>query len=107
MRKLSIGLAAAVGTLVLATGASAVKFNFPFFDDSTGTGRLQLNGDAFLTGAKQGHRLRLTPDDFFQTGSAFTRRKVVDSRRSFKTRFRISLLNSGGTPGDGMAFLIH
>jgi hypothetical protein len=104
MRKLSIGLAAAVGTLVLATGASAVKFNFPFFDDSTGTDRLKLNGDAFLTGAKQGHQLRLTPAEPDQRGSAFTKRKVLDSGRSFKTRFRISLHDGSG---DGMAFLIN
>ena len=107
MRKLSIGLAAVAGTLVLATAASAVKLNFPFFEESKVAERLQLNGDAFPTGAKQGHQLRLTRAEGDQRGSAFTKRKVLDSRRSFKTRFRISLHDGSGNAADGMAFLIH
>ena len=63
-----------VGCLVFAGAASSVTLKYPKFSNARG---LKLNGDAELSGAKGGHRLRLVPAEGSQTGSAFTKRKVL------------------------------
>lgn len=97
-------------TLVMATaaaallwqplGVSASTVSYPNFLSTAG---LTLNGDA----AKVGKVLRLTPALNNRAGSAFTKRRVVDPKRSFKTQFRFNLHQGTIPPGDGMAFVLH
>ena len=65
--------------------------------------RLELNGAAFETDAV----LRLTPNAGGEVGSAFTKRKVVRTDRSFDSRFKFSIHDGSVTPAEGMAFVIQ
>ena len=80
---------------------------FPNFSSTAG---LQLNGDA----AQVGNVLRLTPADFFQSGSAFTTTATaLGNLNSFSTHFRFLITDSGGisdgdgTGADGIVFVIQ
>jgi hypothetical protein len=103
VRKL-VGVLVVVGCLVVAGAASSVTLKYPKFSNARG---LKLNGDAELSGAKQGHRLRLVPAEGSQTGSAFTKRKVLKANKSFKTQFRFELHDTSLFPADGFAFVLH
>jgi hypothetical protein len=96
-----LGAVALLLALGLAASAqSAVLADFPDFSDVS---KLKLNGDAEQSGSV----LRLTSADNDETGTAFTRKAVLNKQKSFKTEFNFSMHDSGGTPGDGMAFFIH
>ena len=79
---------------------SQVLADYPDFSDVS---KLKLNGDA----EQAGDVLRLTSADNDETGTAFTKKAVLNKKKSFKTEFNFSMHDSSGTPGDGMAFFIH
>jgi Legume lectin domain len=88
---------ALVATLCLASANAAV--NYPDFSSTAG---LKLNGSA----VGSGDVLRLT-DTFNQAGSAFTKHRVVDKKKSFKTQFVIHQHDGASPAADGMAFVIQ
>ncbi|MDQ2676275.1 MAG: L-type lectin-domain containing protein [Actinomycetota bacterium] len=93
--------AVALAVLGLAASAnSAVIADFPDFSDVS---KLKLNGDA----EQSGDLLRLTSADSDETGTAFTKKAVLNKKKSFKTEFNFSMHDSSTSPGDGMAFVIH
>jgi Legume lectin domain len=96
-----LGLAAVVAILgIAATAQSAVLANYPDFTDVS---KLKLNGDA----EQSGDVLRLTSADNDETGTAFTKKAVLNKKKSFKTEFNFSMHDSTSSAGDGMAFFIH
>jgi hypothetical protein len=96
-----LGLAALVGALgIAATAQSAVLADYPDFTDVS---KLKLNGSA----SQNGSVLQLTPNSDSQTGTAFTKKRVLNHKKSFKTEFSFSMHDTAGSPGDGMAFLVH
>ncbi len=97
-RKPVIATALGVG-LVLAASAAAASLNFANFSDVS---KLHLNG----TAQQVVDFLRLT-DDTSQTGTVFSKRKVLRSDKSFKTDFAFSLHDSATSQGDGMAFFVQ
>jgi Legume lectin domain len=97
------GLAAALVTLGLGASAFAGATPVADYPDFSSVDGLQLNGNA----AQAGSVLRVTPASTSQTGTAFTTSKIVKHTKSWKTEFTISMHDSGGTPGDGMAFFVH
>jgi hypothetical protein len=78
----------------------AVLADYPDFSDVS---KLKLNGDATQAGAV----LQLTSNADSETGTAYTKRRVLNHKKSWKTAFSFSMHDSAGLPGDGMAFLIH
>jgi hypothetical protein len=112
MANLAIGrtrlAAAALAALALVLGAIALAqaakpkavVSYPNFKKTTG---LKLNGDA----AREGKVLRLTPAEGDKIGTAFTKRKAVQTAKSFKAQFRYSLHDGSLAPGDGMAFVLQ
>ena len=93
--------------LALIPGVSRANFLFSDFSSSAG---LTLNGDAAVVG----DRLRLTPAEFFQRGSAgSTAREAVGGGLDRAFRFRITdpagfFNDPAGQPGgDGFAFVIQ
>jgi hypothetical protein len=93
--------ALSISTLVVALQvglASAGDASYPDFRDVSG---LKLNGSATQTGDV----LRLV-DTSSQTGTAFTKETIVDTRKRFSTKFTLNMASSGFN-GDGMAFVIH
>ena len=92
-------LAAIAAVAVSGISSAAPLIKYPNFSSIQG---LKLNGDA----AKVGNVLRLTEPANDEVGSAFTKKKKVDSRESFKTRFRISLHDGSGGTADGLAFVL-
>jgi Legume lectin domain len=90
---------AVVLTLVAAAIGSAAGVDYPNFRSTKG---LKLNGTA--KGA--GIALKLTPAVGVRAGSAFTKRKVVKSTKSFQTRFTFNP-HDGSDSGDGIAFVLH
>ena len=95
------GAAASVAALLIAGPAnSAVLADFPDFSDVS---KLKLNGDA----EQAGNVLRLTSADGEETGTAFTKKAVLNKKKSFKTEFNFSMHDTTSAPGDGMAFIIH
>ena len=95
----AVSLLAAIGVWQ-AAGASAVTISYPNFASASG---LTMNGAAINTGGV----LRLVPGVSEEIGSAFTNRRVVSPKRSFKTRFRFSIHDGSATPGEGMTFVLH
>ncbi len=96
-----LGLAALAAVLgIAATAQSAVLADYPDFTDVS---KLKLNGDA----EQSGGILRLTSADPSETGTAFTKKAVLNKKKSFKTEFNFSMHDSPGAAGDGMAFFIH
>jgi hypothetical protein len=94
-------LVAAVAALGIATTAeSAVLADYPDFADVS---KLKLNGDAGQAGAV----LRLTSANGSETGTAYTKKAVLNKKKSFKTEFSFSMHDSTSSPGDGMAFIVH
>ena len=85
--------------LVARPALSPAAVNYRNFTSVKG---LQLNGDAF----HMGDTLTIMSPDAGQTGSAFTKKTIVDPRKSFRTSFRFLLHDSTTAPGDGMAFVI-
>ena len=96
-----VSLLAAIGVWQ-AAGASAVTISYPNFASPSG---LTMNGAA--TAMNTGGVLRLVPGVSGEIGSAFTNRRVVSPKRSFKTRFRFSIHDGSATPGEGMTFVLH
>ena len=97
-----LGLAALAAALgIAATAQSAVVADYPDFTDVS---KLKLNGDAEQSGAV----LRLTgTEPGGETGTAFTKKAVVNKKKSFKTEFVFNMHDSTTSPGDGMAFIVH
>jgi hypothetical protein len=97
-----LGLAAVVALLgIAATAQSAVLADYPDFADVS---KLKLNGDAEQSGAL----LRLTTTDpGGETGTAFTKKAVLNKKKSFKTEFVFNMHDTTTAPGDGMAFIVH
>ena len=101
MARKGAGLAALVAALGIAAVAhSAVLADYPDFSDVS---ELKLNGDAEQSGSV----LRLTSADAEETGTAFTKKAVLNKKKSFKTEFVINMHDSTTAPGDGMAFIVH
>lgn len=102
----ALSLAAAVG-LALATlpGAAGAKVNlaYPNFENVEG---LQLNGTAATVEQDGQWRLRLT-DAEDQAGSAFTVKKLISPRKSFRVYFRSFLHSGSPLPADGLTFALH
>ncbi len=93
--------AASLAVLLIAGSASsAVIADYPDFTDVS---KLSLNGDAEQSGSV----LRLTSADPSETGTAFTKKAVLNKKKSFKTEFNFSMHDSTTAAGDGMAFFIH
>jgi Legume lectin domain len=90
-----------LGALALAVTARAgsTPVSYPDFSSTEG---LELNGDAGTADSL----LRLTPDEAGQTSSAWTDEKVVDARKSFRTKFEYEVA-SGGIAADGLAFALQ
>jgi hypothetical protein len=87
-----------VGFMLVASDARAASFVFTDFSDVSA---LQLNGNA----AQVGNVLRVTPEAFFQSGSAFMSSAVaLGASYSFSTffSFRISSPSFGDGDGDGL-----
>lgn len=93
-----LGALSVAGVLLVSQVATA-DVNYPNFSDAS---KLKLNGSA----ATSGDVLRLVDGSNDQAGSAFTKRPVVDTTKSFSTNFRLSMHDSNFV-GDGMAFVIH
>ncbi|WP_341676748.1 PEP-CTERM sorting domain-containing protein [Niveibacterium sp. SC-1] len=94
----------------LAGFASAGHAATITYSDFSSTAGLQLNGNA----AQVGNVLRLTPADFFQSGSAFTSSALgLDVDASFSTAFRFRLSNANdfcdgqGCGADGFTFVLQ
>jgi hypothetical protein len=85
---------------ISAMARGAVLADYPNFSDVS---KLQLNGDA----SQAGDVLQLTSTASDQTGTAFTKKRVLNQKKSWKTDFSFSMHDSTGLPGDGMAFFIH
>ena len=86
--------------VIAATAQGATVADFPDFSDVS---KLKLNGDA----EQSSDSLRLTSADEGETGTAFTRKAVLNKKKSFKTEFVIHMHDSSAAPGDGMAFIVH
>ena len=96
-----LGLAALLAVLgIAATAQSAVLADYPDFTDVSD---LSLNGDAH----QSGNILRLTDSAPSRTGTAFTKKKVLNHKKSFESELSFEMHSTGGNPGDGMAFFIH
>jgi len=96
-----LGLTAVLTALgIAATAQSAVLADYPDFTDVS---KLKLNGDATQAGSV----LQLTSNGSGENSTAFTRKAVLNKKKSFKTQFNFSMHDSTSSPGDGMAFLIH
>ena len=96
-----LGLAAALAVLgIAAIARGAVLADYPDFADVS---ELKLNGDA----EQSGNVLRLTTADLGETGTAYTKKAVLNKKKSFKTEFSFSMHDTTTAPGDGLAFLIH
>ena len=93
-------VASAAALLVAGSASSAVLADFPDFSDVS---QLKLNGDA----EQSGNVLRLTTADEGETGTAFTKKAVLNKKKSFKTEFNFSIHDTESFAGDGMAFIIH
>lgn len=92
-----VALAAATGRL------PAQSFSYSNFSSVAG---LTLNGSTVQNGAK----LRLTPADFNQGGSAFSTTAItLGATASFSTLFTFEILNRGGLEGgaDGLTFTLQ
>jgi hypothetical protein len=90
-----------VATLVVTSSVMGAGVNFP---DFSSVGGLSINGDA----AKNGDELQVTDAQSDQVGSAFTKKRLINPAKSFKSQFRVRI--SAPDPfsaGDGMAFVIH
>jgi Legume lectin domain len=99
--RIAAALVGLIATLVMASSGLGAGVNFPDFSRVAG---LQINGDA----AKAGDELRLTEPQTDQVGSVFTKRRLINPAKSFKSRFKARI--SAPEPdaaGDGMAFLLH
>lgn len=102
------GLLAGIAVLValLATTSApaapdgARGVTYPNFSKTKG---LKLNGDA----ARAGTVLRLMPAAGGQLGSAFTKKRVVSPKGSFKAQFRFNLHDGSLSPADGLTFTIQ
>jgi hypothetical protein len=104
VRKLTCASVVLLGLLIWGGSASAVTLNYPKFNNARG---LSLNDEAALTGAGEGNRLRLVSADEGTRGSAFTKRKVLKSGKSFKTQFRFDMHDTASFPADGLAFVLQ
>lgn len=100
-------LAVAVGILTLAGQAGAAVISYPDFSSVAG---LTLNGNA----AQVGNVLRLTPANYYQSGSAFSTSTVsLASNASFSTFFQFRFTNPGGAcdgqgcGADGLVFVVQ
>lgn len=79
-----------------------------FYSDFSSTVGIRFNADA----AQAGVRLRLTPAEYYQRGSAWIRNRQVVAE-GFRCRFQFQLSDLGAVPGhttntgDGFAFVIQ
>jgi hypothetical protein len=90
-----------LGALALSATvrAGSTPVSYPDFSSTEG---LTLVGDAGTADSL----LRLTPDEAGQTSAAWTEEKVVDAKKSFKTKFEYEVA-SGGIAADGLAFVVQ
>ena len=93
--------------LILASQASAAVISYTDFSSVAG---LTLNGNA----AQVGNVLRVTPDTYGQSGSAFSTSTVsLASNASFSTFFQFRFTNPGGAcdglgcGADGLVFVVQ
>ncbi len=94
---LSVGVLVALACASSTLGAGV---NFPNFQRVAG---LKLNGDA----AKVGNKLQLTAAEGSQTGSVFTKRRLINPSKSFKSKFKAEITDVGGEGADGIAFVLQ
>ncbi len=96
-----LGLLIAVSAaLALALSPALATVSYPNFSSIAG---LKLNGDAEQVGSV----LRLTAPQQNETGSAFTKKRVVDPKRSFNVSFSFNLHGGDFPRADGMAFVVQ
>jgi hypothetical protein len=100
-------IAAAAYCITLAGSASAAVISYPDFSSVAG---LTLNGNA----AQVGNVLRVTPANYYQSGSAFSTSTVsLASSASFSTFFQFQFTNAGGAcdglgcGADGLVFVVQ
>lgn len=101
-RALALVAAALLAAAALPAGASGkTDLSYRNFKQTKG---LKLNGSA----KKRLHPavLRLTPNEPDQAGSVFTRRKLINPKKSFQTSFRTYLRRGSLSPGDGLTFTL-
>lgn len=99
-----------VGSLALATPASATIVNFNDFSD---TSSLTLSGNAAVVTSSDGKVLRVTPALAGQSGSAFSTATI--NAATFSTFFKFRITNPGGslfdsnneTGADGLVFVVQ
>jgi hypothetical protein len=97
-----------LASLTVSGLAWGTVISYPDFSDVSG---LTLNGDA----TQAGNVLRLTSEDFFQSGSAFNTAPItLANNTSFSTyfTFRISrptigISDSDGPGADGLVFVVQ
>jgi hypothetical protein len=99
MRKIVV-LATLVLSFSLSVSAVSAGVLYPDFSSTSG---LKLNGDARQFRPARALRLVRGPGE---NGTAFTTDKVLDTGKSFRTRFKLNAGYANGPVGDGMAFVV-
>jgi len=101
VRKTFVALVAGTCLAFLVQPATA-DFSYP---DFTSTAGLSLNGAASAPG---GGVVLVNPESVDVRGSIYhTTRQDIAGSGGFTTTFDYTITNTGGTPGDGMAFIIQ
>ncbi|MBP1909377.1 lectin-like domain-containing protein [Methanolobus bombayensis] len=101
---LLLGLLIALSLTITTAESVENKTITAAYENFSDVSRFQLNGDAYQSGTK----LRLTPSQQNQHGSAFLKDKVsIGNDSSFSTYFTFEITSPVSTGADGIVFVIQ
>lgn len=96
-------------TAVLATACCAASSQAAVisFGDFSNTSGLTVVGSAGTVNTSDGTVMRLTPDQGSRSGAFYSTNSLqLGSNATFSTTFQFRMTHAGGTPADGLAFVL-